>query len=451
MQRHVNPLLYPIVFFGLAILAGALLLRLDISTVPGRGISWVNALFTATSATCVTGLAVVDTGTTFSRFGQGVILVLIQVGGLGIMTLASLALYLMRRRVSLFDRIAVGQNLLHDASFNLGRFLVSIVLLSLAVELTGALLLRLLLGDGISPYSALFHSVSAFCNAGFSLYPDSLSRWRDNLPVNLVFIGLIVLGGIGFSVLVESGSRLAGMFRHRRRGGTRLTWYTRVVLTTTAALIAGGALALLLSEHVGYQRPVALRTALITSLFQSVTCRTAGFNTVEIGSMTDVSLLIMMFLMWVGGAPGSTAGGIKVTTLRVAAAFFRGRTLGRRQSVIGPIAAGRGTVNRALVLVLFSLVTIALAVLVLLVTEGGDIPHSASRGLFLEIAFEVVSAFGTTGLSTGLTPGLTVAGKCIIMVLMFIGRLGPLIFIAVLQEFQKEEIVFRPEGDLLIG
>ncbi len=449
MQRHVNPLLYPILFFALAIVAGALLLHLDISTT-GRGITWVDALFTATSATCVTGLAVVDTGTAFTRFGQVVILVLIQTGGLGIMTLASLALYLMRRRVSLLDRIAVGQNLLHDASFSLGRFLVSIALLTLGVELAGALLLLLLLPDEISAYSALFHSVSAFCNAGFSLYADSLSRWQDNLPVNLVFIGLIVLGGIGFSVLVESGTWLAARCR-RRRPRQRLTWYTRVVLSTSLLLVAGGAAALLLSEHVGYHRPVALHTALITSLFQSVTCRTAGFNTVEIANMTDVSLLIMMFLMWVGGAPGSTAGGIKVTTLRVVIAFFRGRTLGRRQSVIGSIAAGRGTVNRALVLVLFSLGTIALAVLILLVTEGGDIPHGASRGLFLEVAFEVVSALGTTGLSTGLTPGLTGAGKCIIMLLMYIGRLGPLIFIAVLQEFQKEEIVFRPEGDLLIG
>ncbi len=450
MQRHVNPLLYPILFFALAIVAGALLLHLDISTT-GRGITWVDALFTATSATCVTGLVVVDTGTAFTRFGQVVILVLIQTGGLGIMTLASLALYLMRRRVSLFDRIAVGQNLLHDVSFKLGRFLVSIVVLTLVVELVGALLLLLLLPDGISVYSALFHSVSAFCNAGFSLYSDSLSRWQDNLPVNLVFIGLIVLGGIGFSVLVECGTWLATLCRRPRHRRHRLTWYTRVVLSTSLLLVAGGTAALLLSEHVGYHRPVALRTALVTSLFQSVTCRTAGFNTVELGDMTDVSLLIMMFLMWVGGAPGSTAGGIKVTTLRVVIAFFRGRTLGRRQSVIGSIAAGRGTVNRALVLVLFSLVTIALAVLILLVTEGGDIPHGASRGLFLEVAFEVVSALGTTGLSTGLTPGLTGAGKCIIMLLMYIGRLGPLIFIAVLQEFQKEEIVFRPEGDLLIG
>ena len=450
MRHHVNPLLFPILCFGLAIGAGAVLLHLDISAA-GTRISWVDALFTATSATCVTGLAVVDTGTAFSRFGQVVILVLIQAGGLGIMTLASLAFFLMRRRVSLFDRIAVGQNLLHDTSFNLGRFLVSIVLLTLAVELAGALLLRLLLGDRISLYSALFHSVSAFCNAGFSLYPDSLCRWRDDLGVNLVFIALIVLGGIGFSVLVESGSWLAGLWRRPGRVRPRLTWYTRVVLGSSALLVVGGSLALFLSEHVGYQRQLPFRTALISSLFQSVTCRTAGFNTVDIGSMTDVSLLIMMFLMWIGGAPGSTAGGIKVTTLRVVAAFFRGRTLGRRQSVIGTVAAGRGTVNRALVLVLFSLATIALAVLVLLVTEGGDVPHSASRGLLLDIAFEVVSAFGTTGLSTGLTPGLTVAGKCSIMILMFIGRLGPLIFIAVLRELQKEEIVFRPEGELLIG
>ena len=451
LYLRINPLLFPILFFGMIICIGAFCLHLDVG-VSGGAISWLDALFTATSATCVTGLAVVDTGSTFTRWGHGTLLVLIQIGGLGIMTLASLALYLMRRRVSLTDRIAVGQNLLHDTGFQLGRFLISISLLTIFIESSGAALLYVLLPEEMTPFSAIFHSVSAFCNAGFSLYPDSLMRWHDQWAVNLVFMFLIILGGIGFSVLVELGrcgwSRLPGKSRRNR---IRFSWYSRVVLTTSAALILGGALVLFVTEYIGFSRDVSLSTAILTSLFQSVTCRTAGFNTVEINQMTNVSLLFMMFLMWVGGAPGSTAGGIKVTTLRVMVAFYKAQIMGRRQSVISNIAVGRQTLVRAMALILYSLLFLSFAVFLLNITEGGDVPHVESRGLLLEIGFEVASALGTTGLTTGLTPSLTPAGKCIIMVLMFVGRLGPLIFLALLQEFQREDIISRPEGDLLIG
>jgi len=447
----MNPLLFPILFFGVVICIGAVLLHLDVHA-SGGAISLLDSLFTATSATCVTGLVVVDTGSTFSRWGQGVVLVLIQIGGLGVMTLASLALYLMRQRVSLTDRIAVGQNLLHDTGFKLGRFLISIALITVCIESLGALCLHVLLPEEMPLFPAVFHAVSAFCNAGFSLYPDSLMRWNNCWGVNLVFIILIILGGIGFSVLVELGrcgwSRLPGKSRRKR---IRFSWYSRVVLTTSAVLVLGGALLLFFTEHIGFSRDVSLNTALLTSLFQSVTCRTAGFNTVEINQMTNVSLLVMMFLMWVGGSPGSTAGGIKVTTLRVMAAFYKAQIRGRRQAVIGNIAVGRQTLIRAMALILYSLLLIVFAILLLNITEGGEVPHVDSRGLLLEIGFEVTSALGTTGLSTGLTPTLTPAGKCIIMLLMFVGRLGPLIFLAVLQEYQREEIISRPEGDLLIG
>ncbi len=417
-------------------------------------ISWIDALFTATSATCVTGLAVVDTGTVYSRFGQTVILVLIQVGGLGIMTLTSLAMYLLRQRVSLTDRIAVGQNLLHDPSFRLGRFLISIVLLALGIEAMGAVLLPLASGGGIDSYSAVFHAISAFCNAGFSLYPDSLTRWHSSLPVNLVFIALIVLGGTGFSVLVEIGRWLGRRIRqvvtHSRRP-VRLTWYARVVLQTTLFLIVSGWLLLYLADYALYERSLPMGTALLESLFQSVTSRTAGFNTVAIEHMTNVSLLVMIFLMLIGAAPGSCGGGIKVTTFRVIVAFFVAQVRGREQVVIGNVGASRETLNRALVLILFSVSIICVAVLLLSVTEGGEVPHVQSRGQLLEIVFEVVSAFATTGLSTGLTPCLSFPGKCIVIALMFIGRLGPLLFIGVLQNIQRRESYFRPEGDLLIG
>ncbi len=450
-KPSIHPLLFPILFFGIAIFCGALLLLLD-GLVTGERISIINAFFTATSATCVTGLAVVDTGTAFSRFGQGVILFLIQIGGLGVMTLASLGLYLVRQRVSLTDRLAVGQNLLHDPGFSLGRFLISIVLLTLLVEALGARLLYAALPGEISQFSAVFHSVSAFCNAGFSLNADSLVRWQGMWGVNFVFMALIIVGGIGFSVLVEGVQWLWSRMPWKiKRNRLRLSWYSRVVLTTSVALIFGGALVLFFTEHVAFSRNMPFGSAVLTSLFQSVTCRTAGFNSVEINQMTNVSLLFMMFLMLVGGAPGSTAGGVKVTTLRVMVAFYRAHLLGRKQAVIGNIAASRETVNRALALTLYTLLLVVMAVLLLHITEGGDIPHEGSRGLLLEIGFEVTSALGTAGLSTGLTSSLSTAGKCIIMILMFIGRLGPLIFLAVVQEYNTEELIARPEGDLLIG
>ncbi len=445
--KSINPLLFPILFFGIAIMIGTGLLYLD-----GHDITLIDALFTATSATCVTGLAVVDTGTSFSRFGQGVILFLIQIGGLGVMTLASLALYLLRRKVSLTDRLAVGQSLLHDASFHLGRFMISLVFLALFVECVGAYLLFCLLPGEMSIFSSFFHSVSAFCNAGFSLYPDSLMRWQDKWWVNIVFMGLIILGGIGFSVQIEVLQWLKSRFPGKKqRHYLRLSWYSRVVLSTSLALIAGGAFVLFCTEFFSPGTHLPLSTSILTSLFQSVTCRTAGFNTVDINNMTNISLLVMMVLMLVGGAPGSTAGGIKVTTLRVMISFYHAHLVGRRQVVIGNIAASRQTVNRALALTLYTGLLVVGAVFLLDLAEGGGMAQTESRGLLLEIVFEVTSALGTAGLSTGLTSTLGLAGKFIVIALMFIGRLGPLVFLTVLQEYKKEALLARPEGDLLIG
>ena len=451
VKKSLNPLLFPILFFGAAIFIGSFLLLLD-GLFSGHRVGVIDALFTATSATCVTGLAVVDTGSSFSRFGQGVILFLIQIGGLGVMTLASLGLYLVRQRVSLTDSLAVGQNLLHDPGFSLGRFLIAIVFLALFVEALGARLLYTLLSSEISPFSAVFHSVSAFCNAGFSLNSDSLLPWQNRWDVLTVFMVLIIVGGLGFSVLVEILQWLASRLPWKnRRKRIRLSWYSRVVLSTSLWLVFGGAVILYCTEYVFFSRGVSLNTAALGSLFQSVTCRTAGFNTVEINQMTNVSLLFMMVLMLVGGAPGSTAGGVKVTTFRVMLSYYRAHLLGRKQAVIGHIAASKDTVNRALSLTLYSLLLVVAAVFLLHITEGGSIPHAGSRGLLLEIAFEVTSALGTAGLTTGLTAGLSGAGKFVIMVLMFVGRLGPLIFLALVQEYKKEELIARPEGNLLIG
>lgn len=446
---RIPPLALPIIFFALTIACGAALLHSRYSSP--AGISWTDALFTAASATCVTGLVVVDTGSFFTRFGQTVILVLIQAGGLGIMTFTSLAFYLRRSRVSLVDRVAVGQSLLHDPSFDLGRFLKRIFIWTILIEAAGAFLVFVCGRGAFSPYSAVFHSISAFCNAGFSLNPDSLVSQAANLKLNLVFMTLIVLGGLGFSVVVEIEGASKALAR-RKRKRQRLSWYSATVISTSLFLILAGWAAIFAAESFSPAAAASsLPERLLTSLFQSVTCRTAGFNTVDIGGMTNVSLIVMMTLMFIGGAPGSCAGGVKVTTFRAVTAFIASKIKGREQATIGRFAVEPETLNRAIVLMVLAFILVMGATMLLNITEGGDIPHAQARGLFLETMFEAVSAFGTVGLSTGLTPKLSAAGRLMITLLMFIGRLGPLFLLAALQELHREQFYRWPEDRLLIG
>lgn len=442
----------PVWFFLAGICSGTIALHAEASrTAP---LSWVDALFTATSALCVTGLAVVDTGTLFTTTGQTVILVLIQVGGLGIMTFTSLTLYLLGRRVSLTDRIAVGQSLLHDPAFKLSTFLGRVVIGTLALEAVGALLLWTLDPVGFAPYSALFHAVSAFCNAGFGLHADSLMGWRTHWGVNLVFMGLIILGGLGFSVLNECGQLSLSLLRGRPPRVHKahwVSWHTRVVLTTTLGLILGGAALIFASEVMGGEATGPWNEQILSSLFASVTCRTAGFNTVNTPHMTNVSLILMLGLMFIGGSPGSCAGGVKTTSARVWLGLVLAQLRGRTQVKVAWYALSRATMNRAFTLIVFAFSLVLLATLVLTVTEGGDVPHPEARGQLLDVMFEVVSAFGTVGLSTGLTAKLTLPGKWIICSLMFIGRLGPIWLLSALQSWQREPKYRLPEMDLPLG
>jgi len=452
-RKWFSPFTAPIYFFAAAIAAGALALRLQ-PCLAQAPLSWVDAVFTATSAVCVTGLVVVDTGSYFTATGQSVIMGLIQLGGLGIMTYTSLVLYLWRRRTSLMDRMAVGQNLLHDPGFHLGRFLIQVVAGVLCMELIGAMAIFLAAPDGFGPFSACFHAVSAFCNAGFSLHATSLMAWKADPWLNLVFMALIILGGLGFSVLLEIFELLTRL-RQRRDPAHfnkhRLSWHARIVLVTSAGLILGGAAVILGAEYMLAPGQFSPAEEILASLFQSVTCRTAGFNTLDIGNMTNISLLVMIFLMLVGGSPGSCAGGVKTTTLRTLTAFSLSRLKGRQQTVVSGYAVNRETLNKALSLAMFAFVIICGATLILSVTEVGAVPHGQTRGAFLDILFEVVSAFGTVGLSTGLTAKLTTLGKIVITAVMFIGRLGPIMFLSAIREFHTEERFSWPENTLLIG
>ncbi len=443
------PISLPITFFMAAIIAGAILLHGSFSSQSAK-ISWIDAFFTATSAVCVTGLTVVDTGNAFTQTGHIIILFLIQIGGLGIMTFSSLAFYLVNKKVSLTDRIAVGQNLLYDSKFHLGKFLVQLTITTLIIEIVGAFMLIVLEPDNFSAFSALFHSISAFCNAGFSLNSNSLVRFKGDWPINLTFMTLIILGGVGFAVIVEGKFILWSLLK-RRSHRIKSSWHFGIVIKTSLFLVGIGWLYLYFAEFIGYKKYLPFHEAALTSLFQSVTCRTAGFNTLDISSMTNASFVFMIFLMFIGGAPGSCAGGIKVTTLRTLSGFIWSQIQGKKQVAIGNYAVDKESINKSLTLLFFSLVIIFVCVIALDFTEGGDIPHTQARGQFLEILFEAVSAFGTVGLSAGLTAKLSPIGKIIIIFLMFVGRLGPLVLLESLQSFRQKLVYSRPEEKLSIG
>jgi len=450
-RRKNAPIIFPIVFFVSIIFLGSIILHFSEQSNESA-LSWIDSIFTATSAACVTGLVVVDTGSYFSMLGKTVILCLMQVGGLGIMTFTSLSIYLWRRRTSITDRIAIGQALSYETGFNLGRFLVEIVCWTFFIEICGAALLMLFAPGNFTVFSAIFHSVSAFCNAGFSLFSTSLVGLKGDWGVNLVFIILIFSGGIGFSVFIDIKNSIRKKFWKSMAAYKKgLNWYTRTVLHTSLFLILYGWLALYIAEYVSYNRIIPMDDAVLTSLFQSVTARTAGFNSLDIGSLTNVSLVVLLFLMFIGGAPGSCAGGIKVTTFRVLVATIWSQLRGRKQVVIGKYAVSQTDVKKSMVLFLLAISIIFTAVFLLDFTEGGDLPHYQVRGQFLEILFEAVSAFCTVGLSTGLTSILSVAGKWIIILLMLIGRLGPFVLITALQSIQEDQMYRLPEEKVMIG
>lgn len=444
-RKKNAPITFPIIFFICLIFLGSIILHYS-EKGNETALTWIDSIFTATSAACVTGLVIVDTGSCFTLLGKTVVLCLMQVGGLGIMTFTSLSIYLWRRRTTITDRIAVGQTLAKDTNLNLGKFLVEIVCWTFFIELSGAVLLYLLDPEDFTPFSALFHSVSAFCNAGFSLFSNSFVDFKGAWGINLVFIFLIFTGGMGFSVFIEFKNTIIrtpwkSSFDNRRG----ISWYGRIVMQTSLFLIIFGWLAIFLAEYIGYSRMGSTEDAILTSLFQSVTARTAGFNTLDIGSLTNVSLVILLFLMFVGGAPGSCAGGIKVTTFRVIIATIWSQLRGRKQVIIGKFAVNQADVKKTMVLFLLAISIIFTAVFLLDFTEGGDLPHHQVRGQFLEILFEAVSAFCTVGLSTGLTSTLSEAGKWIIILLMFIGRLGPFVLITALQSVQEDQLYRLPE------
>jgi trk system potassium uptake protein TrkH len=431
-------------FLGLIAL-GTLLLSFPVATANGRGTGFLDALFTATSAVCVTGLIVKDTAVFFSRFGQSVILALIQLGGLGIMTFSASLVAAFGRRLGLGQRSTVSTMIEQTRDIDILRTLRYILLLTVSAEIAGTLLLFLCWradfpSAGAAIYSSAFHAVSAFCNAGFSLFSDSLVRYRGHVAVNLVIIGLIVAGGLGFGAVHELLNRQT--FRRPLELLRRLTIHSRLVLGTTALLIIAGTVFFFFFEYDGSLAPLPVGTKLLAALFQAVTPRTAGFNTVPFNALKPVTLFALLGLMFVGASPGGTGGGIKTSTLAVLFLAVRSRIRGEDEIAFAGRAIPRDVVYRATAIAAVAGAIVAGFFGLLLITE---------RAAFADILFETVSAFGTVGLSTGLTPALSPVGKLAVTVLMYAGRLGPLTLALAMSGRRTALPIRYPDARIMVG
>ncbi len=436
--------------FAGTILTGSLFFLIFPGTRHGN-LSFVDSLFMSTSAVCVTGLSLYNISSKFTPFGQIVLMTLFQIGGLGIMTFSVFFLYLFRRGVSIMGLHTVLSSFSSDAKINRFRLLKSIVIFTFLFEGIGAFLLSLyfIFSTGYSPgkaiYHAMFHSISAFCNAGFSLYPDSFSRFESSLFFNLVITGLIIIGGIGFVVILELYYKIKGEV-------ISLSLHTKMVLIVTSILIIGGTLTIYFLENDFYFASHHLTTGekILGSYFQVVTARTAGFNTINIGALSRGTLFFLIILMFIGASPGSTGGGIKTTTAGVLFAIFVNRLKGKSNITIMHRTIGQETVSRAIAISISSMILIVLALVAL--TFAYQL-HPFFRGSdpFLQLLFEATSAFGTVGLSTGITSSLDTFSKIVLILLMFTGRVGPLALAFAIGGEQKEDKIKYSEENVMVG
>lgn len=425
------------------------MLSLPAATVDGKALPLVDSIFTATSATCVTGLVVRDTGTVFSPFGRWVIFALFQAGGLGIMTFSTLFAVLLGRKIGFRETDVIRSTLNRNNILGLKKLISYILCITFIAEGAGALLLFLRWKVSTDwsvleiAEKAVFHSVSAFCNAGFSLFKNNLEGFFNDPYINLIMMVLIFLGGIGFIVVMD----LLGLFV-KKGPARRISLQAKVVLTVSAALILMGAVLLMIFEKDNTMKGMALSGRGLSALFQSVTARTAGFNTLNIGTLTVPSLLSVIFLMFIGASPGSTGGGIKTCTFAVVAALVFGMMKNKKRVMFFGRSVPKQIIREAVVIFFLALSWIFAGTMLLVYaggtfTKGGDV--------LVKALFEVVSAFGTVGLSTGITGALSGAGKMIIAATMFAGRLGPLTLALALAFKERKDNYVYPEENIMVG
>ncbi len=443
-QLKLAPAQVVLISFCGWILLGSLILMLPVSAVPGKMISFVDALFMSTSATCVTGLATLSLPDDFSMFGQMVLLLLLQVGGLGIMTLSSSMAIIMGKNLQMREQVIMQDVLDTSGSQELLNLIVDIIRYTFIVEFIGAMILTVGFYQegfeiGQALYFGFFHSISAFCNAGLALFNNNLEDFKFQPLIHLTVAGLIILGGLGFSVMKD----LTSTFRARRPFKS-LSVHTKIVLSVNGLLLAFGTIYLFFGEFLHAFQDLSMWERLQVSFFQSVTTRTAGYNTINLNSLHPHSIYMMILLMFIGASPGSTGGGVKTTTFAILLQSVTATLKGKSQVEFFERKVPPATVVKAIAIFIISLIITSSGILVMMRIE----PDKS----FLSIFFEVVSAFGTVGLSLGITPFLSVLGKLTIIIMMFIGRVGPLtLVLAIGSRAVMPRKVEYPEGKVLIG
>ncbi|MGL5088672.1 MAG: TrkH family potassium uptake protein [Cetobacterium sp.] len=428
--------------FFAAIVLGSILLYMPFSLQAGHKISFLTAIFTITSAICVTGLSVIDISQVLSFKGQIILLLFIQLGGLGVMTFSSLFFLLIGKKMSYKDRELIKEERNAESSGEVVGFIKKIVLIVLLIEGVGAFFLTLEfmktfdLSKAI--YFGIFHSISAFCNAGFALFSNNLENYSGSLLMNMTIAYLIILGGIGFSVI-------SSVIIAVRKDVKRFTLTSKVAILVSMFLTFAGMILFFLLE---YKNPTTIGNLswidkILASFFQSVTTRTAGFNTVPMGSLNPATVFMFCILMFIGASPGSTGGGIKTTTIGVIVLYVIGVIQGKENINVFNRRISWDILNRALAILVISIMYVSIVIMVIMTIETGM--------SFEKIVFEVVSAFGTAGLSMGITADLSVISKILIIITMFIGRLGPMTFALALGEKRIKQSLRYPKENILVG
>lgn len=437
-----NPAQVLVMGFAIIILIGTILLNLPQSSVDGKSIGLINALFTATSAVCVTGLVVVNTAVHWTVFGKIVILVLIQIGGLGLMTMATMIALILGKKITLRERLIMREELNQFSLVGLVKLIKYVIISTLIIEVIGATLLAIrfipIYGTIKGVWFSIFHAISAFCNAGFDLIGESMIPFVDDIMVNLTIGLLIIIGGIGYTVLID-------LINHRSIRRTSL--HTKLVLLITSILLLLGFIFIFVSEYSNLDTIGGLPFAdkITSAMFQSITTRTAGFNSIDMASLRSSTTFLFIILMFIGGSPGSTAGGIKTTTFGVIMLTIRSVLKGDKDVEVYNRSISSKLIYKALAVIGIGMLIIIFVTMILTVTEAGYD--------FLDLLFEVVSAFGTVGLTRNVTSNLSIVGKIIIASTMFVGRLGPItVAFALTKKERKNKGYYKhPEGKILIG
>jgi len=442
--KHFTPFQILVSGYFVVTLIGAVLLSLPVSSTNHTYQPFIDSLFLATSGISTSGLSVVDIGTYYTLFGQIVLMIIFQIGGIGYMSFIIFFMYLFGIEMSLINKFVASESISGTNYRILGKFFIAVLLLTFIFELIGAVILTISWCGSYSMkhsiYLAIFHSISTFCTAGFSLFPDSLMRYNYSIPVNTAVNILSLIGGIGFIVLYDILIYIMKIIKNKKP--RRLSTHSKFVVSTTFFIVIIATVIILFSEK--WQSSMSFFQKITVSLFQVISASTTdGYNTIDIGKMGSVSLIILIILMFIGASPGSTGGGVKISTFGLMMVFLYHLSKGRESNInIFKREIPAKTVLKAFGVVLWFIVIFLIDLIIMGMTEKGTI---------MQVAFEIMSALGNTGLSTGITSSLTFTGKALLIITMFIGRVGPLTFGYAVFGRQKKLLYRYAEEDIYVG